>query len=405
MKKYVSAILVVVCVTAVFTGGIWYGVFQVGHSNYTSQLGSLIEAKWTDYTANKTGFGGGLAMLILSPKGDYFVSAGLDNVTADTYFRCASTTKTFTAAAILLLQQQGKLRISDKITDNILGKDAPYVPDTAAYAIPFKDEITIQQLLEHKAGVFDVSNSQIPDNASAPYAGKSYITYVREDLNQSEHTFSFDELVGVVASNHLSYSPPGAGFHYSNTGYSILGKIIERVSGISYASFIEQNLLTPNGLSQTSLPIKGDEQQLPSPYVDGYLYIQGTLHKVTVDNMSPHVAEGNIITTPNNLAKWAELLYSAKAGLNQTYVDQMKDVKPTGEEHVLYGLGTTYTDGLGYGHNGAHIGYLTVMRYDPTTNVTVVIFVSVLNADDPLGELNLMYDVGLSAKQLMGYAK
>lgn len=174
---------------------------------------------------------------------------------------------------------------------------------------------------------------------------------------------------------------------------------------MSYASFVEQYLLTPNGLSETSLPTKGTEQQLPSPYVDGYVWVNDTLYEVTMDNMSPHVAEGNVITTPNNLAKWVKLLYSAKAGVNQTYVDLMTDVKPTGEEHGVYGLGTTYTEGLGYGHNGAHIGYLIVMRYDPTTDVTVVIFSSVLNADDTYQELYFMYDVGRSAKQSLGYTE
>jgi D-alanyl-D-alanine carboxypeptidase len=172
---------------------------------------------------------------------------------------------------------------------------------------------------------------------------------------------------------------------------------------MSYAAFVEQYLLVPNGLLETSFPASGTEQGMPSPYVEGYVYVQGALYEVTTDNMSPHVAEGNVITTPNNLANWVRLLYSGQAGVNQTYVEQMKDVKLTGEEHVVYGLGTTYTEGIGYGHNGAHIGYLTVMRYDPTMDVTVVIFSSVLNADDTYGELYFMYDVGRSAKQILGY--
>ncbi len=401
MKKHVVFIVVAVAISAVVTSGVWFCMLQSSEPNLTAQIESLIEQEWAEYTANKTGFNeGGIAMLILSPKGNYFVSAGID-VTADTHFRSASTTKTFTAAAIMLLQQEGKLRISDQIVDNIPGTDVPYVPDSAAYAIPFKQNITIQHLLEHRAGVFDVSNSLIPDNVSAPYAGKSYIAYVKEKLGQPKHTFTFDELVGVAASNQLSYFSPGTGFHYSNTGYSILGKIIERVSGISYASYIEQYLLTPNGLSETSLPIRGDEQHLPSPYVDGYVWTQGVQYQVTLDNMSPHVAEGNVITTPNNLATWAKLLYSAKAGINQTYVDLMKEVTPTGEEHGFYGLGTTYTEGLGYGHNGAHIGYLTVMRYDPATEVTVVMFVSVLDADDTYQEIYFMYNLGRMTKQLL----
>lgn len=399
MKKRLIFTLIIASIIFIIVAS--FIVLSINHPSDSQQLKTLIETEWTQYKSNKTSFNGDLSILITSPDGYYFASTG--NITADTHFRAASTTKTFTAAAILLLQQQGKLQINDKITGNIPGTNMPYVPDLPSYAIPFKNEITIKQLLEHRAGVFDVSNTLIPDNASAPYAGKYYLEYVKEILNQPNHTFTFDELVGVVASNNLSYFPPGTAFHYSNTGCSILGKIIERVSGMSYTSFVNQYLLAPNGLSDSSLPVTGTQQQLPTPYVDGYIYVQGVSYQVTEDNMSPHVAEGNLVTTPNNLGKWVKQLYSAKAGLNQTFMDLMKDVQPTGEEHDVYGLCTTYTDGLGYGHNGAHIGYLTVMRYDPATDVTVVIFASNLNADDTYGQLYFMYDVGRLAKQLLGY--
>ena len=80
----------------------------------------------------------------------------------------------------------------------------------------------------------------------------------------------------------------------------------------------------------------------------------------------------------------------------------MTDIKPTGEEHGYYGLGTAYLEGLGYGHNGAHAGYLTVMRYDPEKEVAIVMFASVLDADDIYGQINVMCDTCLSAKQLLG---
>lgn len=121
MKKYFSFIVIAVSVTAIITAGIWLGAFYINQPNYTTQLKSLFETKWAEYKAGKAGFDGELTMLITSPNGDYFVSTGLGNVTADTHFRAASTTKTFTAGAILLLQQEGKLQISDKITDNIPG--------------------------------------------------------------------------------------------------------------------------------------------------------------------------------------------------------------------------------------------------------------------------------------------
>ncbi len=81
----------------------------------------------------------------------------------------------------------------------------------------------------------------------------------------------------------------------------------------------------------------------------------------------------------------------------------MTDVKPTGEAHGLYGLGTSYLEGLGYGHNGAHTGYLTVTGYDKENNVAIVLSSSVLDFDDIYGEMQFIYGIGRSAKQILGY--
>ena len=401
MRKIFIAIIGVVVSLALVTS-LLYSAFIANQTDYSTQLTSVMEEKWAAYASDKPGFNGSLTMQIMSPKGEFFVTANpADNLTQNVHFRGASTTKTFTAASILLLHQEGKLNIDDKITQTISGKDITYVPDSADYAIPFKDNITIRQLLGHTAGVFDISNTNIPSNASAVYAGKNYLDYIKE--SQPEHTFTFDECVGVVASNQLAYFPPGEGAHYSNTGYSILGKIIERASGMNYTTFVEQRLLQPNGLDDTYFVALGSERQLPAPYVTGYTYVNGELMETTEDNMSPHNAEGNVITTPNNLCKWGKLLYSGQAGVNQDLVALMVDVKPTGEEHVVYGLGTEYAEGLGFGHNGAHVGYLTVMCYDEQTDTAIVISASVLNVDDLYGQLDAMYGIGRQAKQVLGY--
>ncbi len=395
MKKTLIALIAVIL--SIFLIGAVYSAI-INQPDYTGQLKSLIEERWEEYASDKPGFNGTLSMRIISPKGDFFVTTG-SKITGDIHFRGASTTKTFTAAVILLLHQEGQLNIDDKITQAIPGKDMPYVPDSADYAIPFKDNITIRQLLGHTAGVFDVSNTRIPENVSAPYAGLNYLDYIKE--SEPEHTFTFDELVGVVATNQLSYFAPGEGFHYSNTGCSILGKIIERVSGMNYSSFVEQRLLQPNGLDNTSFPALGSESQLPAPYAQGYTYTKGELYETTQDNMSPHIAEGNVITTADDLCKWGKLLYSGQAGVNYDLVAQMIDVKPTGEEHVVYGLGTEYAEGLGFGHNGAHAGYMTVMRYDQRTDTAIVIYATILNADDLYGQISVMYEIGREGKQVL----
>jgi D-alanyl-D-alanine carboxypeptidase len=369
----------------------------------SATLQSMVEQSWSEYKQSQSITAGGMAVNIITPSAQYFAHSGFNRTPEPgaTHFRGASTTKTFTAAAILLLHQQGVINIDHTIVDLIPGTVIPYVPTTADYNIPYKSQITIRQLLGHRAGVFDVTNDAIPETAQAPYAGQRYLEYVMNTLGRVEHTFTFDELVGVAAANQLSYFEPGAGYHYSNTGYSILGKIIERASGQSYAEFLQHNFLTPNGLDKTSFPHVGVDVALPSPYADGYSFEDGETHKTTRSNMSANTAEGNVITTPDNLATWGRLLFSGQAGLNQETVAMMTDVQTTGQHGANYGLGCTFNEGLGYGHNGGHEGYLTLLRYNPENGVAIVIFCSVINFDDLGSQLFLLYEVGLAAVSMV----
>jgi len=108
----------------------------------------MLDAKWSEYWVGKDNPIGGFMMKVSSPKGDYFASTNFhDSVNQDFHFRGASTTKTFTAAAIMLLAQQGKLNIDDVVTDLIPGKADFYLPATPDFEIPYKDQITIKLLL------------------------------------------------------------------------------------------------------------------------------------------------------------------------------------------------------------------------------------------------------------------
>jgi D-alanyl-D-alanine carboxypeptidase len=370
-------------------------------------LEDVLTAEWQTFSQGKTNFGGGLVMQILSPKGDYFISTGMGpDINNTWHFRTASVTKTFTAASIMLLYQQGRLDIDDKITDNIPGTNIPYVPTTSDFDIPYKNQITMRMLLMHRAGVFDVTNSEFPDKVPPPLRGQIYTDYILElDPN---HQFTFDELVGVDAKYQLYDFIPGSNYHYSNTGYSILGKIIERVSDESYADFVTESLLFPNGLLNTSVPVDAFDNTLPEPYVEGFVWDGVTLTNATVSNMSGNIAEGNIITTPKDLATWCSNLMHGKAGLDSATVEMMKQGLPTDSTGTtLYGLGILYSPSLGYGHNGAHEGYLTLMFYRPETDICYVLFSNVWDASNgitSIGEqLNFMGSTANKVLAEMGY--
>ncbi|MDT3738389.1 MAG: serine hydrolase domain-containing protein [Candidatus Kapabacteria bacterium] len=361
-----------------------------GNSDIQTKLQTLVENELQGYKNKFPDYPGGLTMKILAGNESYFASAGMgSSVTDGIHFRAASNTKTFTSAAILYLYQQGKLDINHKITDIIPGTNQTYLPNTPEYDIPFKNSITILDLLRHRAGVFDVSNDMVPDTVSAPlpYKGKYYLEYIME--KEPEHTFTFDELVNVVTKTGLYYFTPDNGYHYSNTGYSLLGKIIERVSGKSYQNYMMEEIITPIGLTNTTMPVLGTDRNLPEPYAKGYIYMNGSQTDVSQSNISANVAEGTLITTPYDLSKFLRTLLSGKSLLSPHTVNSvMMNCLPTSSKSSgKYGCGLTYTQNLGYGHNGAHEGYLSMMVYDPQIDLTIVIFTNTWNMKDGMNSL------------------
>jgi D-alanyl-D-alanine carboxypeptidase len=354
------------------------------------------------FNGKDIGFGMYLKRTGNGPFRDIYVSSGFPGEYGDSiHFRGASTTKTFTAAAILRLHQQGKLNIDDLITDNMPGTNKPYIPGTDLYAIPYKNRITIRLLLQHRAGVFDVTNTDIPGSIHTPYAGARYFDYVK-NKEGGLHTFTFPEMVGVVSKQHLSYFKPGSGFHYSNTGFNLLATIIERISGKRYDQFMQSEFLAPLQMHHTYFPYLGSDQQMPVPHVAGWLKVHNGLTEVTQDNVSFAVSEGNIITTPADLATWANALYGSNKILNPGLQLQMITGIKTGEEHVSYGLGCeTNPADLGFGHDGARPAYMTVMRYHPPSQTSIVLFGNFLDFDDFLGQADDMNNLARYALQLI----
>ena len=415
-KKKKPSSLPIVLLALLGTCVLVFFSFSLIKKTLTSKnLSNILETEWNVYRKDKPNFNGGVAMQVLTPKGDYFISTGIDKGMNNGYhFRTASVSKTFTAAGIMLLQQRGLLNIDDTITALIPGTDTPYLPETEEYNIPYKKDITIKMLLMHRAGVFDISNNEITRNRfsyNKLYVGQNYLRYTEKyDPN---HTFTFDELIGVVSSNQLAFFKPGDAYHYSDTGYSMLGKIIERVSGKSFAEFVKQEFLVPNGLNDTVVVTNGSDLELPHPYAKGFDWADGEIAEVTHSNMSPHVAEGSVTTTPRDLATWAKRLFTGKAGLTKVSVQMMMDAcTSTGGKATTaseYGLGLLCSKN-GYGHNGAHEGYLSNMVYNPKTDVAYVIFTNIWNCqtcatnlDSLKDELKTLDEITNKVLQTLGY--
>jgi len=176
-------------------------------------------------------------------------------VQTDTRFRLASLSKCFTASAIMKLVEQGRLSLNQKV----FGKDR--LVDAAFYSEvisnPLIYDITVRNLLEHTAG-WDRKNRSLREGAGDPPFHPLYIT-------KSEHLPN-----PVTDSALIRYSlrrgpdnSPGTAFAYSNVGYLILGKIIEKVSGESYADFVQHELFAPLGLNDFELGHTALAERLP----------------------------------------------------------------------------------------------------------------------------------------------
>jgi D-alanyl-D-alanine carboxypeptidase len=366
------------------------------------RLQASVDANWTQYKQAHALPGGGMAVYVESPSGNYFASSGMSaGIDQNTRFRIGSNTKTFTAAAIMLLNQQGKLNIDDTIVSTIPGQAVPYIPASAQYNIPYKASITIRQLLSHTAGVFDISNQEVPSTCPAPYAGQDYISYVR--ATDPNHQFSADELVGVIATCQISHFSPDGGYKYSNAGYWLLSVIIERVSRMPYDQFLINNLLAPNGLSSTTVPMLGTDQTIPAPFNPGCIYDGSVMTDVTQANFSHSVGSGNILSTPADIARWVKRLIRGEAGPNAVSVQAMKTATPQSGTNN-YGLGIFYTAGLGYGHNGAVSGYLSQMLYDPDSDVTTIVYFNVWDVPHLApDQFTLNVKAARDAKAAVGY--
>lgn len=378
----------------------------------SEKLQALVDANWTQYKQDhhipdNDIRGTGIAVYLETPSGNYYASSGMGSaVNQNTRFRIASNTKTFSAAAIMLLHQQGKLDIDDKITALIPGQAIPYVPDNAQWSIWKKTDITIRQLLSHTAGVYDVDNDDTLATpcASLLYTGKNYPLCVLAD--DPDHQFKPGELVGVVAATQLYFFNPGdVTYHYSDTGYSMLAEIIERVSGKPYDQFLMQNFINPNGLTYTSVTMLGWDQTIPPPFNPGYVYANGVMTNTTEDNMSLHIGEGNIISTPADIARWIRRLIRGEAGINSTWVDLMKTSTAGAlSQGHNYGLGISSMNGLGYGHTGANQGYLSLMMYDPAADVTTIVYFNIWDIANLLTyQFPLMVKTGRDARAAVGY--
>src|SRR6266496_2032697 len=276
----------------------------------------------------------------------------------DLSMRIGSTSKTFTVTAILMLADQGKLGLDDPIDRYVEG-------------VPSGDRITLRQLAQMRSGLYnyaDDTNKDLP--------------------TQHLRKWTPQELL-EVAFRHPLVFPPGTKFDYCNTNTVLLGLVVEKVSGQPLASFIEQNILKPEGMTHTVFPVGGE---IPSPYSHGYYKMpDGKIVDATDWNPSWGWASGNLISTLDDMRVWTRDLAMGKliSPAMKKEQQQFLPAPPEGDG-ALYGLALENQNGW-IGHNGNTMSYMVYPYYLPSERMTMVVMLN-SGADIP-GTWRMMQDI------------
>lgn len=267
----------------------------------------------------------------------------------DTVMRIGSLTKQFTATAILMLVDEGKIKLDDDIT--------VYLPDYLAG----NKKITIENLLTHTSGI--VSYTSKPDYRSNMPVDRTV-----------------KQMINGFKNDPLEFEP-GSHFHYNNSGYFLLGAIIENVSGKTYDKFVEERIFVPLGMTRTAY--EGHERS-KAPRAVGYSRgEQGFAPSVPISMTQPYAA-GSLVSTVGDLARWDAAVSSGKLLKAATWQRAftpyiLSDGKSTG-----YGYAWETGKFLGLpmnGHSGGINGFNTYALRLPTEKVYVAVL---SNADSGL---------------------
>lgn len=266
--------------------------------------------------------------------------------TSRTRFRIGSLTKQFTAMAVLILEAQGKLNVTDPICNYLTNCPDSWKP------------ITIHQLLTHTSG--------IPNFTDLPGI-----------LNTAATPSPPDQTMARFRDLPLDFQP-GEGWNYSNSGYVILGYIIEQLSGQSYEEFLKDNIFNPLHLQNTGYDHKSNG--LAVGYPDRY----SNLPADYIDMSIPYSA-GALYSTVEDLYTWEQSLLTSQL-VPQKYVDEMlaPQVDIPGSEEMSYGYGWAMgsENGRPYmGHTGQMEGFNVILTRYPEDQVTVIVLSNQQNSN------------------------
>jgi D-alanyl-D-alanine carboxypeptidase len=278
-------------------------------------------------------------------------------VEADTPFVVGSITKTFVTALILQLAEEGALDLDAPL--------ARWLPD-----YPRARRITLRQLLSHTSGVFNYFEHPLYD----PLV-----------FGRPSHSWTPQEILDEFQRE--PYFRPGQGFHYSNTGFILLGLVAEQATGATLGEELSARFFEPLGLQQTYFQGDGPQAGAADGYLrttNGHRRVSGESdYRPTTSAATVAWAAGGIVSTAEDIATWTSALYGGEV-LASDSLAMLTDYAASPYPRGTYGLGTRTRQISGvraFGHTGSLRGYMAATWYLPSEDVTVTVLTNLGRID------------------------
>ncbi len=273
-------------------------------------------------------------------------------ISPDTVFRIGSVSKQFTAAAVALLAEDGKISLDDDVRN--------YLPELPAYEHP----ITIRHLIHHTSGLRDYTNL-------VSMAG----------IDAADH-YTVAESLDLIARQRGTDFPPGEEYSYSNSGYFLLSQIVERASGKSLRSFSEERMFGPLGMKDTHFHDAPFEVVAKRAY--GYSPSDDRGYRIDMTGWE-QVGDGSVFTTIEDLLFWDRNFYDNRLGRGgPALIETLQTTgKLSNDEAIDYAFGLTVGEYRGLkrvSHGGSWVGFRAHLTRFPDQRFSVAVLCNLSTA-------------------------
>jgi CubicO group peptidase (beta-lactamase class C family) len=364
-----------------------FSLILIGQSTYgqdrIKKLDSLLTAMHKSEKINGN--------ILIAEKGEiiYKSSFGLANeetkqkLNDNSIFELASCSKQFTAMAVMILKEKGKLKLDDNISK--------FIPELAKYK-----NIKIRNLLNHTGG--------LPD----------YMELMDSLFDKSKIATNKDIITIFSRVQPKILFEPNSKFEYSNTGYALLASIIEKVSGQTYADFLQSNIFKPLKMTNSFVYTRRFAPKKIDNYAFGYIYSDSLKKYFLPDNLTETkmviwldgiVGDGCVNSNVNDLLKWDRALYTNKL-LSKNGMKEIFEVATLNDKSkTKYGFGWGLDDNADFGkivsHSGGWPGYVTYIDRHITNDKTIIILQNHNNVSIPIKSIrSILYNKPLPTKKL-----